>query len=183
MASGVFVCPYCKRNNFHSSRGLSQHQQQNALCNKRLKQAVGVAQHRIGIAHDFMPTVKVKRTYGRQLTGGIAETLDRIQQENHDTLTETPDRAQNHKGNKQQSSQTSQQLMELAETDDNSLVFLGDDEYSNNDDEYSDESITNVDLPIVVNSGNIIQHLGKSFQEYTLVYESGKIVYRILPDR
>ena len=51
-----------KRNNFASSRGLSQHQQQNAACNKRMKQSL------VGIAHDFMPTVKVNRTYGRNLT-------------------------------------------------------------------------------------------------------------------
>ena len=80
MAPGIFVCPYCKRNNFGSSRGLSQHQQKNASCNKQMKQAVGIGKHRTGIAHDFMPTVKVKRTYGCQITGNIAETIDRMEQ-------------------------------------------------------------------------------------------------------
>ena len=86
MPPGILVCPYCKRKNFASKRGLTQHQTQNVACNKRMKQSLGMAKNRTGFAHDFLQTVNVNRTYGRQLTGGVAATVGRIQQETRATL-------------------------------------------------------------------------------------------------
>ena len=110
MAPGILVCAFCKKDTFRSKRGLTQHLQTNPTYNKRMKLAVGVPEHRTGIAHDFMQTVTVNRTYGRQLTGGVAQTVGRIQQETRAMLPESPARARIISKNKQQSTPTSQQL-------------------------------------------------------------------------
>ena len=166
MAPGVFVCPYCKRNNFGSSRGLSQHQQLNPSCNKQMKQAVGVSKHRTGIAHDFMPTVKVKRTYGRQLIGGIAETIGRLEQVARAPVAKPSARAPDPMNLKQQSAKTSQEFTELADEADNSILFGEDDDVSGTSLSDSGTSLSDNEVPTVVNSGNSIPHLGEEFQEY-----------------
>ena len=41
MSKPSYQCPYCKRNNFASLKGLTQHQQQNRVCFNKMREKYG----------------------------------------------------------------------------------------------------------------------------------------------
>ena len=165
MAPGLIVCPYCKRDDFVKSRGLTQHQQKNPTCNRLMKAALGVSTNRTNIAHSFLRTVAVNRTYGRNLTGGVAQTIARIRQEPAQRISETRAISQTDRQYAQQPAAKAQKTTYLTETeeyeadeDDANFLFMGDDDDSSEG--LSDEGSI---APVVP---KFIPHLGKTFQEY-----------------
>ena len=124
-----------------------------------MKEAFGLAKSRPAIAHDFMPTVKVNRTYGRQLTGGVAATLDRIRGGEQKTPTELRGIARDSTRVTQQSDKTLQESNELSEDGGNTCMFL-------DDDSFSVEVSGNAEEEIVVEGSKAVPHLGNPFQDY-----------------
>ena len=57
MSASHIKCPYCGRDNFESSRGLTQHQNRNKPCQLAMLEAFGLSQKKRRIAHDFMKTM------------------------------------------------------------------------------------------------------------------------------
>ena len=132
-----------------------------------MKLAMGVAEHQTGLAHDFMPTRTVNRTYGRQLTGGVAKTIDRIQQETRATLAET-------QRNYATTVDNTQKASYLSDDDDNDVMYLGDNDDSTEgslsdfrlDDDVSVGESGGKAGVIPQNAGQIPPHLGQHFQVY-----------------
>lgn len=60
-----------------------------------MKLAIGMVENRRTIAHDFIPTVPINRTYGRQLTGTLAQTIARINQEGQASFPNSPTESPN----------------------------------------------------------------------------------------
>ena len=128
------------------------------MCHRLMKEAMGVTKHKNAIAHNFMPTVMVQRTHGRQLTGGIARTVERIQQERATRLKLT--------SSAQYTTQNAREFTELTEEDDNNMMFFGDDEESSVGDDISRQSISDSDGESCVKAAKIVPHIGKEFGAY-----------------
>ena len=126
---------------------------------------MGVTKNRSGIAHNFMQTVTVHRTHGRQLIGGIARTVERIQQERENSHQERANRLELI-SRAQNTAPNARDFARLTEEEDNNMMFLGDDESSSVGDDISMQSVSDSDGDSCVQVGKFVPHIGKQFEGY-----------------
>ena len=124
-----------------------------------------MTKNRSGIAHNFMQTVTVHRTHGRQLIGGIARTVERIQQERENSHQERANRLELI-SRAQNTAPNARDFARLTEEEDNNMMFLGDDESSSVGDDISMQSVSDSDGDSCVQVGKFVPHIGKQFEGY-----------------
>ena len=121
-----------------------------------MKQAFGLPPLGRTTAHDFMPTSRVNRTYGRQLNDGIAATLVRIRDEEWENTPDPPETTHQSSGLSDEDDISNNDYDKLSSEDDNIPMFLDEeDDISGND--FSDNKQNESEI-----TSNIVPNLGQA---------------------
>ena len=131
MADRLYVCPYCKRNDFKNAQGLTQHQNQNQSC--KFKATAKFGEDSAGkIAHSYIQCAPLIRATLSKTNSVVAtdSCQDKTLLSNNDDSFET-----------EQNSDTSNEDMDIEEDD---LFLPGNDE----DEQMDSDNITNSQLII-----------------------------------
>ena len=130
MADRLFVCPYCKRNDFKNARGLTQHQNQNQSC--KFKATAKFGEDSAGkIAHNYIQCAPLLRATLSKTNSVVATNSC----QDSTLLSDNDDSSES-----EQNSDTSNENMDIDE-DDGFLPGNDEDEHmdSDNFDKISDK--------------------------------------------
>ena len=80
MASKMFKCPHCGRDNFKNQRGLTQHQASSKMCRGKARAMLG-DDSGFSVAHQYLPTTTVARSKTHNLDSISAFLVQTMQED------------------------------------------------------------------------------------------------------